>query len=147
MRLWSIHPKYLDGKGLVALWREALLAQKVLLGQTKGYRHHPQLERFKKQEEPVAAIGSYLYHVYREAKNRGYYFNKKKIITPSEKTGLIQISEGQISFELEHLKEKLKARDQKQYEQLLEVVEIDPHPIFEMIAGEREDWEKSQSLK
>lgn len=23
MRLWSSHPKYLDAKGIVALWREA----------------------------------------------------------------------------------------------------------------------------
>ncbi|WP_368086417.1 pyrimidine dimer DNA glycosylase/endonuclease V [Nitrosomonas sp. Nm34] len=26
MRLWSIHPKYLDAKGLLALWREGLQA-------------------------------------------------------------------------------------------------------------------------
>ncbi|MDI3502728.1 MAG: hypothetical protein PWR13_285 [Archaeoglobi archaeon] len=28
MRLWSIHSKYLDAKGLVAVWREGLLAKK-----------------------------------------------------------------------------------------------------------------------
>ena len=43
MRLWSIHPRYLDSMGLVALWREALLAQAVLRGETKGYKFHPQL--------------------------------------------------------------------------------------------------------
>lgn len=37
MRIWSLHPSYLDAKGLVALWRETLLAQKVLLGATVGY--------------------------------------------------------------------------------------------------------------
>lgn len=31
MRLWSIHPCYLDSKGLIALWRESLLAQACLL--------------------------------------------------------------------------------------------------------------------
>ena len=51
MRLWSVHPKYLDSKGLVALWREALLAKQVLEGGTKGYRNHPQLDRFKKSGE------------------------------------------------------------------------------------------------
>jgi hypothetical protein len=30
MRIWSLHPKYLDSKGLVALWRESLLAKNVL---------------------------------------------------------------------------------------------------------------------
>jgi hypothetical protein len=29
-RIWSLHPKYLDARGLVALWREGLLAQAVL---------------------------------------------------------------------------------------------------------------------
>jgi hypothetical protein len=43
MRLWSLHPQYLDPQGLVALWREALLAQAVLRGKTRGYKHHPQL--------------------------------------------------------------------------------------------------------
>ncbi|MFW9814044.1 MAG: pyrimidine dimer DNA glycosylase/endonuclease V, partial [Candidatus Thorarchaeota archaeon] len=79
MRLWSIHPKYLDTKGLVALWRESLLAQKVLQGKTKGYRHHPQLDRFKETEDPVAAIGMYLYHVHQESKVRGYNFQFSKI--------------------------------------------------------------------
>jgi hypothetical protein len=27
MRIWTVHPRYLDPKGLVAAWREALLAQ------------------------------------------------------------------------------------------------------------------------
>lgn len=43
MRLWSLHPSLLDRAALIAGWREALLAQKVLRGQTTGYRHHPQL--------------------------------------------------------------------------------------------------------
>jgi hypothetical protein len=40
MRKWSIHPQYLDTKGLEALWREALLAKNVLEVKTKGYRNH-----------------------------------------------------------------------------------------------------------
>ncbi len=50
MRLWSLHPKYLDRQGLLAVWREGLLAQKVLQGKTKGYKNHPQLKRFQQQE-------------------------------------------------------------------------------------------------
>lgn len=46
MRIWSVHPSLLDAKGLVACWRETLLAQKVLQGLTKGYKNHPQLDRF-----------------------------------------------------------------------------------------------------
>jgi Pyrimidine dimer DNA glycosylase len=47
MRIWSLHPQYLDRQGLTAAWREGLLAQKVLTGTTKGYRNHPQLRRFR----------------------------------------------------------------------------------------------------
>ncbi len=76
MRLWSIHPQYLDPQGLVALWREALLAQAVLRGETRGYRNHPQLERFKEHAAPLAAISHYLQAVYAEATRRGYRFNR-----------------------------------------------------------------------
>ncbi|MFZ2406304.1 MAG: pyrimidine dimer DNA glycosylase/endonuclease V [Methylobacter sp.] len=38
--------------GLLALWREALLAQKVLRGESRGYRHHPQLARFRELVDP-----------------------------------------------------------------------------------------------
>jgi hypothetical protein len=64
MRLWSVHPSLLDPKGLVALWREGLLAQKVLQGRTTGYRSHPQLHRFRQSGEPLAAIATYLWAVH-----------------------------------------------------------------------------------
>ena len=78
MRVWSLHPRYLDPVGLVALWRETLLARKVLLGQTRGYRHHPQLRRFQAQADPVAAIDAYLQAVHGEALARGYRFDAGK---------------------------------------------------------------------
>ena len=37
IRIWTLHPKYLDAKGLVAVWREALLAKHVLENKAKGY--------------------------------------------------------------------------------------------------------------
>lgn len=79
MRLWSLHPSYLDAKGLVALWREGLLAKTVLNGQTKGYKKHPQLERFKASPDPIAAINAYLWGVYNEAERRRYNFDHKKL--------------------------------------------------------------------
>ncbi|MFI5209112.1 MAG: pyrimidine dimer DNA glycosylase/endonuclease V, partial [Gemmatimonadales bacterium] len=72
MRLWSLHPRYLDAKGLVALWREGLLAKAVLQGKTRGYRHHPQLERWMRAVDPVASMNAYLVEVWREADRRGY---------------------------------------------------------------------------
>lgn len=70
MRLWTIHPKYLDARGLVALWRETLLAQKVLQGDTKGYKNHPQLIRFNEQTDPVAHLATYLRFIHLEAVRR-----------------------------------------------------------------------------
>ena len=80
LRLWSISPSYLDARGLLALWREALLAQKALMGLTRGYTRHPQLERFRRTSDPVLYIGTYLYYVYLEGRRRGYDFNLGKIV-------------------------------------------------------------------
>lgn len=140
MRLWSIHPKYLDTKGLLGLWREALLAQKVLLGQTKGYTMHPQLDRFKRHPLTILAIGWYLYHVYKEGERRGYKFNRDKIIFAFPV--MIDVTRGQVMYEFEHLKKKLKIRDQKKYEEISNVRVIKSHPIFNIVEGPKELWEK-----
>src|SRR4051812_6530953 len=107
MRLWSIHPKFLDCKGLVALWREGLLAQKVLAGKTKGYKNHPQLIRFREQSNPLSSIGTYLQSVAFEADKRGYRFDHSKILKTSKKISKIPVSKGQMKYESEHLERKL----------------------------------------
>ena len=114
MRLWSIHPKYLDAKGIVALWRETLLAQNVLLGNTKGYKHHPQLIRFKNTTNPIGAIAVYLRSIADEAERRGYNFNRSKIIN-KRYTQKIKMNSGQIEYEFQHLLKKLKKRDPELY--------------------------------
>jgi hypothetical protein len=83
MRIWSLDPAYLDRQGLTAGWREALLAQAVLAGRTKGYRHHPQLTRFREQPDPLAAVGEYLAGVAEEATRRGYRYDVTKILRPA----------------------------------------------------------------
>lgn len=130
MRIWSIHPKYLDSKGLVALWRESLLAQRVLEGKTKGYKNHPQLDRFKTHKRPVFAIGFYLYHVYLEAKKRGYNFKKEKIINFDKKIEKIRLSRQLIFEEFEVLKKKLKTRDINTYRKLVKLKRFETHPLF-----------------
>ena len=130
MRLWTVHPKYLDAIGLVALWRESLLAQKVLMGKTKGWRKHPQLDRFKGHPSPISAIGFYLHHVHEEGKRRGYNFRKEKIIREQEKIQKIKVSREWVLLEFKQLKQRLKMRDPEKYRQLLKVGEIELHPIF-----------------
>lgn len=144
MRLWSLHPEYLDTKGLIALWREGLLAKKVLEGKTKGYTNHPQLIRFKKYKYPLKLINAYLYHVYLEAKKRGYNFDKGKI-RQYKLIREVPVTTGQIRFEFLHLKKKLKKRDRERYESLLWLKkdsELKLNPVFYRINGHIEDWER-----
>lgn len=140
MRLWSIHPKYLDPKGLVALWREGLLAQSVLLGNTKGYKNHPQLLRFKKTNNQTAAIACYLGSVAEEADSRDYNFNRNKIVDMVFKDK-IPVTKGQLHYEFEHLLKKLQARDQGLYRKLQNHNDIEPNPLFDMVIGDIEAWE------
>jgi len=140
MRLWSIHPRYLDAKGLVALWREALLAQNVLLGNTVGYKNHPQLNRFKATEDPAGAIASYLRGVEKEAKARSYNFDGSKI-NPKQIIRPIPVTSGQIGFECTHLKKKLKIRDVEKLKFLESAGDIELHSLFEEVSGDTEDWE------
>ncbi len=140
MRLWSINPKYLDAKGLVAFWREALLAQNVLLGKTKGYTNHSQLMRFKMFEKPEVIIATYLQTILDEALKRGYKFDKSKIMSKVTQEK-IPVTAGQIDYEFQHLLKKLQKRDMELYEQFKTLEDIEVNPLFFKIEGEVESWE------
>jgi hypothetical protein len=140
MRIWSIHPKYLDTKGLVALWRETLLAKCVLEGKTKGYRNHPQLNRFKQTDQPINAIHHYLAAVYDEAFARGYHFDRNKINWEFVPFKMV-VTTGQIKYEAEHLLNKLKKRDAVKFKELHKLCHPEPHPMFEIVDGGIEKWE------
>ena len=141
MRLWSLHPQYLDPQGLVALWREALLAQAVLSGKTSGYRNHPQLDRFKRAAAPLDAISVYLEAVHAEASVRGYSFDKAKILPASHPTKL-SVATGQLSYEWDHLLSKLKVRSPVLYLKWSDAALPQTHPLFEVHEGAIEDWER-----
>ena len=142
MRLWSLHPSLLDARGLVALWREALLAQKVLQGNTAGYRAHPQLHRFRQAAEPLAAISTYLWAVHDEATRRGYNFDDSKIALGRRPLSLM-VSRGQLTFEREHLVAKLRRRAPERLRALCRRP-LRPHPLFVAVAGPVEPWEKGR---
>lgn len=140
MRIWSLHPKYLDTKGLVALWREALLAKKVLEGKTRGYKNHPQLNRFKKAKNPVRLINQYLSEVHNEATVRNFHFDKKKI-NPAFRKSTIPVTTGQVNHEVKHLLNKLKKRDYNKYKELKSLSVFEINPVFKSEDGETEEWE------
>ena len=141
MRLWSLHPSYLDAKGLVALWREGLLARKVLLGQTRGYRLHPQLIRFRAHANPIRAIDSYLWAVHEESVQRGYHFDASKLGDKPHGVRL-SVTEGQLQYEFNHLRRKLKKRDKDRYRRIASVESPQPHPLFSVGPGGVEEWER-----
>lgn len=140
MRLWSLHPRYLDARGLVALWREALLAQAVLRGETRGYTHHPQLMRFREADAPLEVIGYYLREVHSEATRRGYRFDASKIGTYSE-VAQLTVTRGQLDYEWRHLKAKLEVRDPARLDELKALIRPRPHPLFRITPGAIAPWE------
>jgi hypothetical protein len=140
MRLWSLHPQYLDPKGLVALWREGLLAQAVLVGKTIGYKHHPQLVRFLQSSSPRKYIAAYLRPIHDEAVRRGYHFDEKKIGRGSTVKPLL-VARGQLEYEWSHLTNKLKTRAPSWLGHIGTVKQPEPHPLFQVVAGGIAEWE------
>lgn len=156
MRLWSLHPHHLDRPGLTGCWRESLLAQAVLAGRTTGYRSHPQLERFRAQDDPLAAVGVYLEALAEEATERGYRFDRTRIDhRPSDDgpkesgrrptVARIPVTDGQIALEWEHLLGKLSTRDPGRWERESALTGPSLHPLFEAVPGNVESWERSGS--
>jgi hypothetical protein len=144
MRLWSLHPRYLDAKGLVALWREGLLAQAVLAGLTRGYRNHPQLDRFREHADPAAAIAVYLGDVADEAHERGYNFDRSKL--QAKTTSLrLSVTDGQLAHEWQHLLAKLRDRDPARHDRYASIAAPDPHPLFVVVPGPIAAWERARA--
>jgi hypothetical protein len=143
MRLWSLNPSLLDPKGLVAVWREGLLAKNVLMNKTKGYKHHPQLDRFKKTDNPVNSINLYLSYILKESKRRNYSFDGSKLFFENSNLQ-IEVTSGQLLYEVEFLKNKLKNRNSIFLESwnLNNSLNDFLHPFFKLIDGDVEYWEK-----
>ncbi|GAA3288407.1 pyrimidine dimer DNA glycosylase/endonuclease V [Nesterenkonia halobia] len=148
MRIWSLHPSVLDRQGLIACWRETLLAQAVLLGRTRGYTRHPQLERFRAHPDPVAAVGAYLCGLHQEATARGYRFDAGRIERPPEPGAVVEplaVTTGQLAVETEHLRAKLARRSPEMLETLearLVAASPEAHPLFRVVPGDVEPWER-----
>jgi hypothetical protein len=141
MRLWTLHPRYLDARGLVALWREGLLAQAVLQGKTRGYTRHPQLARFQSERASEGCLAAYLRIVQGEAERRGYVFAAEKI-SRRHWSGSLLVTRGQIAYEWEHLRQKVAARSSPWFDTIRGVKRPRPHPMFRVVPGPIADWER-----
>lgn len=141
MRLWTVHPKYLDSSGLTAAWREGLLARKVLQGQTRGYRSHPQLMRFRAHAHPTICIEQYLVGLFDEATARGYRFDAHKIADGMTRRRITE-TEGQLRYEWAHLKRKLRQRAPALYQRFRAIAMPEAHPLFRIVPGDVRAWER-----
>ncbi len=146
MRLWSLHPKYLDPQGLVAVWREGLLARAVLRGQTRGYRNHPQLDRFRDHPSPRSAIDAYLLAIHDEATARGYHFDRSKL-GARRRVAPLAVTRGQLDYEWQHLLRKLKRRSRATWRRWAEVGCPACHPLLRSRSGGIADWERMQRAR
>jgi hypothetical protein len=146
MRLWSLHPKYLDSRGLVALWRESLLAQAVLKGQTRGYIHHPQLIRFRNSPSPVESIAFYLEAIHAEATRRGYSFDARKF-APIGSIAPLSLTQGQLDYEWGHLQAKMRLRAPLWLAGFESISHPEPHPLFRIVPGKVAEWEITHPKK
>lgn len=142
MRLWSLDPALLDRRALVAGWREALLAQKVLAGGTRGYTHHPQLTRFRAVAQPGGAIGTYLTGLADAAEERGYAFNRSLILAGAGTPTRLTVTTGQLDHEWAHLRAKVAVRDAQWDREVLASAKPGPHPMFDVVEGPVEPWER-----
>jgi hypothetical protein len=141
MRLWSLHPSLLDRQGLIACWREALLAQAVLLGRTKGYLNHPQLVRFRAAGRPAEAIAAYLDGLAQEGEQRGYRLDRSRIHADPDHP-ILTVTSGQLLYERDHLYAKLLQRSPDAAPVLLDDRRLEPHPLFSVVSGAVEEWER-----
>ena len=143
MRLWSLHPRYLDRQGLLAVWREGLLAKAVIAGNTIGYTRHPQLQRFRDHSSPGLAINSYLSAIFAEAVDRGYRFDRSKINATLAMADPVPVTVGQVALERRHLFGKLAVRDPGRLISLADI-ELGVHPLFFIVEGPPEPWERAE---
>lgn len=142
MRMWSLHPQYLDRQGLTGCWRESLLAQAVLAGRTRGYTNHSQLQRFRAHPDPLAAVGAYLLGLAAEASTRGYRFDVTRIDRPGDAVARIPVTDGQVAYEWGHLAAKLAARTPERAATQALVTTPAVHPLFVVVPGPLEPWER-----
>lgn len=152
MRLWSLHPSYLDKQALQVCWADALQAleyYKQERAYMKGITNdlspyfYPCLDRFRMTGSPIAHITNYLHGLCDESERRNTPFGRAKL--PEFTPGLrLKVTDGQIAREEKLLLLQLNRRKQTQLWMDLFVAEyVQPHPLFEIVSGPVEPWETS----
>ena len=148
MRIWTLHPRFLDRQGLLGQWREALQAKNALLDphHSSNVCHERQLRRFKAAKiQALSCMGVYLHAVADEMILRGYKPNVSLIPYYVGTPSLIPVTQGQVNFEIAHLMAKLTERDPSRLLPLSKIrvlMSNQLNPIFKEVGGDIESWEK-----
>lgn len=148
MRIWSFHPKYLDKQGLSRAINEGIAGNKALRKTGEGYppswEKHSQLERFKTTAIPGIYSQLYLdrlfmikYNSWMLETNQEPFFDD--IENPYPK---LKVTIGQLKYEWQRYLKKISKRSPKLYEELKSIELPEPHPLFNIIDGDVESWEK-----
>ena len=92
-------------------------------------------------------IGTYLYYVAEEGRRRGYRFDVGRIVRFDTSVPRLPVTDGQLRYELDHLLAKLRTRDPARYEALTDVRAVEPHPLFYVVKGGVEPWERVKARR
>ena len=142
-RIWSLHPKYLDGIEIFFLWRNCIMAKKILDGTEKVNRKFPHLARFESSSNPIGAINIYLSEVYKIASTHGKNFKLDKF-DDSFKDISLNVTKGQMEYEVELFKKKLRNRSSDTNALIFKIKIIEPNPLFKVVEGNKEAWDIEQ---
>lgn len=148
MRLWSLHPSFLDRQGLLGQWREAIQAKNALLNpdHPSNIWHARQLQRFKESPAPMRNIAIFLHVVADEMILRGYHPNVSLIpYYPEKIPHYISVTSGQVDYEIKFLQAKLEKRNPTFLPRLWNIRLLmfnQLNPVFKEVGGDIEPWEK-----
>jgi hypothetical protein len=115
----------------------------VLRGETRGYRHHPQLARFFVRRDPLGALDCYLSRVLDEARARGYRLDGSKISYRHCRHTRALVTADQLAYEWRHLLGKLAVRDRSRWSSE-RLCRPEPHACFRVVPGPVAEWERTR---
>jgi len=92
----------------------------------------------------MKAIADYLAGVWAESERRGFNFDHRKIGS-RRGAGRLTVTRGQLDYESELLCRKLKKRLREKCPELSSLGQVRPHPLFIVVDGEVEEWERAIS--
>lgn len=147
MRLWSIHPKYLDNRSLMVFWNDAILAKSSILGKIDF--HSPHFQRFKYIDNKEHVLNVYMKEIFLEGSKRNLNFDKNQIedifLLPLLTSDLIDLTYGQLKFEFELLVDKFKSTNNNEALEFLMNSYIKDDQIeslvFHLTDGPMESWD------